>query len=64
VYPSPGLLITYFSTDDISPGKESPGPGGSSGGQEDPASQQWGKYGVGSLCVLGTGQCCAPGIFT
>ncbi|XP_052055097.1 fibroblast growth factor receptor-like 1 isoform X1 [Apodemus sylvaticus] len=34
---------TLIIMDDVSPGKESPGPGGSSGGQEDPASQQWAR---------------------
>ncbi|XP_059131336.1 LOW QUALITY PROTEIN: fibroblast growth factor receptor-like 1 [Peromyscus eremicus] len=34
---------TLIIMDDVNPGKESPGPGGSSGGQEDPASQQWAR---------------------
>uniref|UniRef100_UPI00402BD081 fibroblast growth factor receptor-like 1 isoform X5 n=1 Tax=Arvicanthis niloticus TaxID=61156 RepID=UPI00402BD081 len=34
---------TLIIMDDVSPGKENPGPGGSSGGQEDPASQQWAR---------------------
>lgn len=34
---------TLIVMDDVSPGKDGPGPGGSSGGQEDPASQQWAR---------------------
>ncbi|MBZ3891989.1 Fibroblast growth factor receptor-like 1 [Sciurus carolinensis] len=34
---------TLVVMDDVSPGRESPGPSGSSGGQEDPASQQWAR---------------------
>lgn len=38
------LSCHFLSADDTSPGRESPGLDGPSGGQEDPASKQWGEH--------------------
>lgn len=48
-------LIALPSAEDASPARESLGHEGSSGGQEDPASKQWGERGARVTVILGHG---------